>query len=273
MGLKKKKKLAMLLKILIGVIYVCPVVLAVIYSFHPNTDFAMGNMKLIPDMPTWENYLYIFENVPMFSYFKNTFIMIIIIVPCQMFLNLLTAYVFSYYDFPFKNLLFAIFITTMMIPGEVIVISNYITIQKLGLMNTYLGLTITSLVGTGGIFMMRQHMLSLPRELWEAALIDGCGKLKYMIKIIFPLSKSIVAALSITTFLGVYGEYLWPLLVTTDDRYHTLQIGMAALMNGAGYRFGYVLAGAVISAIIPIIVYVLCQDRIVEGMTAGAVKS
>lgn len=115
MGIKKKQKLSLLFKILIGCLYVCPILLAVVYSFHPNTDFAMGNMKLIPDEPTWENYLYVLKNIPMLSYFKNTFIMIIIIVPCQMFFNLLSAYVFSYYNFPFKNLLFALFLTTMMI--------------------------------------------------------------------------------------------------------------------------------------------------------------
>lgn len=273
MGIRKKQRLSLIFKVLLGIVYICPVALAVIYSIHPSMDFALGNLSLIPEEPTLENYLYVLQNIPMFSYFKNTFIMIAICLPCQMILNMVAAYVFSYYNFPGKNFLFAVFLTAMMIPGEVIVISNYITVQRLQLINTYLGLTITNLVGVGGIFMLRQHMMSLPRELWEAAKIDGCGKIKYMVKVIFPLSKTVVAALSITAFIGIYGEYLWPLLVTTDDRYHTLQIGMAALMQGNGNRFGIVLAGAVLSATIPILVFILCQDKIVEGMTAGAVKS
>ena len=273
MGIKTRQKMSIVFKVLVGIMYISPILLAIIYSFHQNYDFAVGDLALITKNPTFENYLYVLKNVPMFSYFKNTFIMIIICLPCQMIFNLVSAYAFSYYNFPFKNLLFAMFLTTMMIPGEVTIIANYITVQKLHLVNTYLGMTVTGLVGAGGIFMLRQHMMSIPKELFEAAKIDGCGKLTYMVKVIFPLSTSIVAALSITSFIGIYGEYLWPLLVTTDEKYHTLQIGMAALMKGTGNNFGYVLAGAVISAIIPMMMFIFCQEKIVEGMTAGAVKS
>lgn len=271
--MKTKKRISILLKVLLGVVYIIPVLLGVIYSFHPNTDFAKGTLSLWTDNPTLESYLYVFENVPTLTYFKNTLIMIIICIPCQMVLNTMAAYAFSYFNFQFKNLLFTVFLVSMMIPGEVTIISNYITVQQMGLINTYLGMTITSLTGVGGIFMLRQHMLSLPRELWEAARIDGCGKIKYMFKVIFPLSKSIISALSINSFIGIYGAYLWPLLVTNTNEMHTIQIGMAQLMSSTGSKYGIVLAGAVVSMIIPLFAFIVGQDYIVKGMTAGAVKS
>lgn len=273
MNMTVKKRVALTLKILVGLVYILPVFIAVIYSIHPNIDFTRTEMSLFPEKATLENYIYIFENVPALSYFKNTLIMILICIPCQMLLNTIAAYAFSYYEFPCKNLLFTVFLVSMMIPGEVTTIANYITIQQLGLINTYLGLTITSLTGVGGIFMLRQNMLSLPKELWEAAKMDGCGRIKYMFKVVFPLSKSIISALSINSFIGVYGAYMWPLLVTTTNDMHTVQLGMAQLMSGTGSQYGYVLAGAVVCMIIPVTAFIFGQDYIVKGMTAGAVKS
>lgn len=273
MNMNMKKKMAFLLKLLVGLIYILPVFIALVYSIHPNIDFARGNLGIFPEKATFENYIYIFKNVPALNYFKNTLIMIIICIPCQMLLNTIAAYAFSYYEFPCKNLLFTVFLTSMMIPGEVTLIANYVTVQQMGLMNTYLGMTITSLTGIGGIFMLRQNMLSLPKELWEAAKMDGCGRIKYMFKVVFPLSKSILSALSITSFIGIYGAYLWPLLITTTNEKHTIQIGMANLMTGTGSQYGYVLAGAVVCMIIPVAAFIIGQDYIVQGMTAGAVKS
>lgn len=273
MGIRTKKKISMGIKVLIGLMYISPVIIGVIFSFHPNQDFLKGTLTLLPEKPTVENYVYVFKNIPTVTYFKNTLIMVLICVPCQMVLNTIAAYAFSYFEFPFKNLIFTIFLTSMMIPGEVTLISNYISVQKMGLINTYLGMTITSLTGVGGIFMLRQSMKSLPMELWEAAKMDGCGKIKYLYKVIFPLSKPIISALAINSFIGVYDAYLWPLMVTRTNAMHNVQIGMANLMSGSGARFGIELAGAVVSMLIPISAFIFGQDYIVKGMTAGAVKS
>ena len=275
MGIKASKKLSIIIRILIGLIYIIPVIIGVIFSFHPTSHFAKGTLTLFTDEVTFENYLYVFKNIPALTYFKNTFIMILICVPTQMILNTIAAYAFSYFDFPFKNLIFTIFLTSMMIPGEVTLISNYVTVQQLGLVNTYLGIAITSLTGAGGIFMLRQSMLSLPKELWEAAKMDGCGKIRYLFKCVFPLSMPIISALSINSFINVYGAYLWPLMVTRSNEMQTIQIGMVNLMNGMemGNRYGITLAGAIVTMLIPITAFIFGQDYIVEGMTAGAVKS
>lgn len=273
MNTRHTKQLALAGKILVGCIFILPVFIAIAYSFHPNIDFAKGHLSVIPEHPTLENYIYIFENVPTLNYFKNTLIVVLIALPTQMILNTIAAYAFSFFDFPGKNALFTIFLTSMMIPADVTIIANYITVQKLGLINTHLGMACTSLTGVTGIFMLRQSMLALPKELWEAAKMDGSGKMRYLFRVVFPLCKPTISALAITSFIGIYSAYLWPMLVTTTNDKHTIQMGMAQLMTGTGSRYGYVLAGAVVSMIIPLIAFVIGQDHIVEGMTAGSVKS
>ncbi len=273
MGIKAKNRLGIFLKFLIGVLYVLPCLLGIMFSFRPNTDFAKMPLEIFSSNLTLDNYKYVFEEIKILMYFKNTFIMILIVIPCQIVLQSIASYAFACFEFRFKNLLFTLFLMTMMIPGEVTLISNYMTVQSFGLVNTFIGMAITSLVGVTGIFMLRQNMMSLPKELWEASRMDGCGPMRYFSKVVFPLCKSIIAAMSITSFVGTYNAYLWPLMVTTRDEMHTIQLGMAELMSETGTRYGYVLAGAVICMLIPVIVYIIGQEQIVEGMTAGAVKS
>lgn len=275
MGIKATKKLSLIGKVLVGFLYIAPVIIGVIFSFHPTSHFAKGTLTLFTDEVTLDNYIYVFKNIPTFTYFKNTLIMVLICVPCQILLNTIAAYAFSFFEFPLKNLIFTVFLTSMMIPGEVTIISNYITVQQMGLVNTYLGIAVTSLTGVGGIFMLRQSMMSLPKELWEAAKMDGCGKLGYLFKCVFPLSKSTISALAINSFISIYGAYLWPLMVVRSNEMQTIQMGMVSLMSGMemGNRYGIVLAGAIVSMIIPISAFIFGQDYIVEGMTAGAVKS
>lgn len=254
-------------------LYIIPIILAVLFSFQPNEQIGMTPLTLITDNPTLEHYKYVLENIPVLTYLKNTVIMILICIPCQLVLASLGAYAFAFFDFRFKNAIFAVYLASMMIPGDVVIMSNYVTIQNWGLMNTYIGMTITSLVGVTGIFMLRQHMKSLPKELWEAARVDGCKEMKYFFKVVFPLSTPVLSSMAINSFIGVYNAYFWPMLVTTEDSMRTVQIGMATLMLSDSLRYGEVLAGAVLCMIIPTIVFLIGQDYIIKGMTAGAVKS
>lgn len=261
------------IRILTGLIYILPIILMLLFSVQTNSEIGTIPLKLITDNPTLDNYKYVLEHIPVFIYLKNTFVMILICVPCQLMLAAFGAYAFSFFEFPGKNLLFTVYLASMMIPGDVIIMSNYMTVQNLGLINTYLGMCVTSLVGVTGIFMLRQNMKSLPTELWEAARMDGCREMKYFFKVVLPLSKSVMAAMGINSVIAIYNAYFWPLLVTTEDKMRTVQLGMAKLMSADIMRYGDVLAGAVLTLMIPTVVFMFGQDYIVKGMTAGAVKS
>ena len=157
-----KQNAGLTVKILIGILYCAPVLMALLFSFHSNEDIGTIPLKFIPEHPTFDNFIYVFENVPILTYLKNTVMMLIIIIPVQVVLGSLTAFTVTFYEFPGRNLIFNLFLTVMVIPGEVNIISNYMTIQSLDLMDTYLGMTITSFVNISGMFMLRQHMMSLP---------------------------------------------------------------------------------------------------------------
>ncbi len=270
---KTKERISLLLKILLGVVYITPIILAVLFSFQPDKEIGTIPLHLITKNPTLEHYKYVLKNIPVLRYLSNTVVMMLICIPCQVIFASLAAYSFAFFDYPGKNLLFSVYLASMMIPGEVVIMSNYMTIQNLGLMNTYVGMTITSLVGVTGIFMLRQNMKSLPKELWEAAKVDGCKEMKYFFKVVFPLSTPVISAMAINSFIHIYNAYFWPMLVTSEDGMRTVQIGMASLMLSDSLRYGEILAGAVLCMIIPIIAFLVGQEYIIKGMTAGAVKS
>ena len=161
---------------------------------------------------------------------------------------------------------------TMMIPGEVVVITNYVTIQNWGLINTFLGLIITNLISGTAIFMMRQYYLTLPRDFKEAATIDGCGDMGFLFRVATPLSIPTISALAIYLFVSIYNAFFWPLLVTNKDAMRTVQIGISFLVTSDIISYGQILAGAVVAIVPSVIAYVFGQDYIIKGMTAGGVK-
>jgi len=269
---KLKENTGFVIKLLIGIAYCTPVLMALLFSFHSNEDIGTIPLKFIPEIPTFDNFKYVFENVPIFTYLKNTIMMLIIIIPVQIIIGSLTAFTVTFYEFPFRNFIFTVFLTIMAIPGEVNIIANYMTVQSLGLMDTYLGMTITSFVNISGMFMLRQHMLTLPKSLWEAATIDGCSPMKYFFTVVLPLSKSIIAAQVLNSFIWIYNSYLWPLLVTSTEDMRTIQTGIANLVRDMYWNPGGALAGAIVCMIIPVVVYIIGLDQIVSGLTSGAVK-
>lgn len=268
---KRKDDILLLIKVLVGILYCLPVILAVIFAFHSNEDIGTIPLKFFT-VPSLENFQYVFEYVPVFTYLKNTAVMLIIIIPIQILFASLSAFAFSFFEFPLKKLLFTVFLMGMMIPAEVNIIANYTTIQELDLMDNYLGMTVVSFVSISGMFMLRQHMLSLPPALWEAAKIDGCKEMRYFFNFILPLSKSIIFAQVITSFISVYNSYLWPLMVTSTEEMRTIQTGIANLVRDMYWNPGGALAGAVVCMVIPVVIYIFGTDQIVSGMTSGAVK-
>ena len=271
MRIKKSELAADIFKILFGLMLVSPLILAAFISFMPKADIIRIPFKITLAHATLENYIYAFQNMNILTYLKNTFIMVIIELPSKIITALLAAYAFSYYKFKGRETLFAILLATMMIPGEVIMMSLYKMIMNWGLIDTYAGLTITGLTDITAVFLFRQNMKSVPYELREASMLDGCGELRYLVSILIPICKPIIAAYALRGFIFIYNNYMWPLLVTTQDSMRTIQTGVAQLSWSS--HAGLVLAAAMITSIIPLIVYFFGMDKIVEGMTAGAVKS
>ncbi len=262
-----------ILKVLLGIVIIFPIIVCICYALKTNQEL-MGTTGLhfLPKNPTLENFIWVVKMVPVGTYLLNTVIQCVIVIFCQLVFCSCAAYALVFFRFRFKNTIFNVILLTMMIPADVVVITNYIQIQKWNLTDTHLGMALPALVGGMGIFLMRQFYLTLPRELRDAADIDGCSDMGFFLRIAVPLSVPSMASLSIYEFIVIYNRYFWPLLVTSSDKMRTVQIGMAMLEGGESGQTTHVLAGAALCIIPAVIVFILGQKYLIKGMTSGAVK-
>ncbi len=260
------------LKLILGIAFICPLIIGVAFSVQTEEALVTYPLRLFTTDPTLENFMEVFRKVPLLLYLKNSVIVCFFAIVGQVVFSSLAAYAFVYFDFRFKKTLWTLVLMTMMIPGEVVVITNYVTVQNLGLINTYLGLIITNLISGTAIFMMRQYYMTLSKDFKEAATIDGCGDMGFLFRIATPLSLPTISALAIYLFVGIYNAFFWPLLVTNKDTMRTVQIGISFLVTSDIISYGQILAGAVVAIIPSVIAYIFGQDYIIKGMTAGGVK-
>ena len=261
------------LKVLLGLVIVFPIVVCLLYAIKsPAELMSPGGMGLAVKDPTLENFEWVMDSVPIGKYLLNTLIQCAIVIVFQIILCSFAAYALVFFRFRLKSTMFALILATKMIPGDVVIITNYIQIQHWHMTDTHVGMALPYLVGGMGIFLLRQFYLTLPRELKEAAEIDGCSDMGFFFRIALPLSVPSLASLAIYEFIHIYNRYFWPLLVTNRDKMRTVQIGMAMLEQGESGKTTHILAGAALCIIPAVIVFIIGQKYLVKGMTSGAVK-
>ncbi|MCC9294434.1 carbohydrate ABC transporter permease [Clostridium sp. WLY-B-L2] len=255
-----------------GIITIVPILYALAVSFMPPEQIFSYPPKLIPKELYLNNYTDALNAAPIMKFIVNSFVVSLGVTIGEIFTSCLAAFSFSFFDFKGKKVLFVIVIATMMIPAESIMISNYLTVGSFGWLDSYKALIIPYLSAAMGIFMMRQYYLTLPRELYEAAKMDGCSNFKFFTRIVFPMSRPIVGSLGVYTFLVTWNQYLWPLLVTSKDSTRTVQIGISMLQFSENQSFGLIMAGIIMVLLPSIIIFIFGQKQLIEGMTSGAVK-
>jgi sn-glycerol 3-phosphate transport system permease protein len=184
----------------------------------------------------------------------------------------MAAYAFTFLRFPLRNVIFFAFVATLMVPFEALILINRATMVRLDWINSYQALVVPFLATGFGAFLLRQAFLTVPGDLKDAAELDGFGHWKFMTRVVVPLTRPAIAALAVFSFLQAWNQYLWPLLVTDDQQYRTVQIGLKQLTASSVEQFNVLVAGTVI-AVLPILVLLLVfQRHIIRGLTAGAVK-
>lgn len=261
-----------ILAVFVAFIMIVPFVWMVSASFKLKSEIFSVPIKWIPEVFHLDNYNTILNEIPFPRYFFNTAKITIIITVLQVITCSMAAYAFSKLHFPGRDKLFLAYLGTMMIPWYAIMIPQFVVIQKLGLYDNHLSLILTGAFSAFGVFLLRQNMITIPDSLNEAAKIDGCGPFQIYTKIILPLSKSGLATLVILTFNNVWNDYMGPMLYLDSDKNRTIQLGLATFKREFDTNYGAIMAGTVISLIPIVIVYVLAQKYIVEGMMAGTVK-
>ena len=240
-----------------------------IFAYPPN---------LVPTDFTFENYVGVWNKVNLFGYFVNSMIVAIGTVVLNLLLSSLAAYPLARMEFNGKKITFFAVLATIMIPFQAIMLPVYLITIKLNLIDSvsniagYLGLIMPFAVSAFGIFLMRQAFLGIPREMEEAAIVDGCNVFQVFWKVLLPMVKPSLAVLAIFTFIGSWGEFLWPSIVLTKEALYTLPVGVNNLQGMFSSNWRFIAAGSIIS-IIPIIVFFLSMQKyFISGENEGAVK-
>ena len=266
------EKLKGIIGLMIGLVIIFPLYYALSFSFMPYSDIVAYPPKLFPRAFTAVNYIQVFNTIPIMKFIINSLIVCASVIAMQIITASLAAYGFVFFNFPAKKALFITVLATMMIPGEAIIISNFLTISSFGLLDHYLGLILPYGTSAMAIFLIRQYYMTMPAELKEASLIDGCGNLQFFFNILFPLSTPVISALVVYIFIGTWNQYMWPLLITNSANMRTVQIGIAMLQFSDGISYGLVCAGCVLIILPTALIFLFGHQKLVTGITAGSIK-
>jgi sn-glycerol 3-phosphate transport system permease protein len=250
-----------------------PIYVTIVNSLLVPDQLVQQPPPLFPTDPQWSHYATAWTSGQLSKYMTTSAIMTVIIVVGQLVTSTLAAYAFAFLRFPFKRTLFVVCLTTLMIPLEVTFITNLDTISSLHWFNSYEGLSVPFLATGFGIFLLRQAFLQIPRDLQEAAQLDGYGHLRFLTRVAVPLARPSLAALGVFSFLGAWNQYLWPLVSTGGTTpLNTVQIGLKQLIGTQVSQIPVSLAGAVIAFVPLLILLLVFQKQLVRSLTAGAVK-
>ena len=226
----------------------------------------------LPSHPTLMNYERLFARAPALRWFANSAIVAIAHTFSMLLFCSMAGYAFAKKEFPGKTAIFWGLLSTMMIPGMVLLVPLFLLVSRMGLINNFGGLILPGMVGAFGVFLMKQFIQTLPGELIDAARIDGAGELGVYSRVILPLSKPALAVLGIFSFMGAWNDFLWPLLITQSKDMRTLAVGLATLQQESMTDYGLLMAGSAVAAIPMIIVFFAFQKHFLKGLTIGAIK-
>ena len=260
--------------VLIALIILIPLLWMISTSFKPKSQLFLPDIYWIPKRITTQNYqnLLTDPSIPIITWFVNSLGVAIATTVITLALNSLAAYAYARMVFPGSKWIYRAMLATLFMPGLMFLIPNFITIYSLTLLDTYAGVILPYLAGVFGVFFLRQFFESLPRELEEAARMDGANAFQIFYKVVLPLARPALSTLAVITFLASWNDFLWPLLVLQDTNLQTLPIGLRTLQGAYTSEYGLMMAGAVIVAIPVLIIYITLQRYIVQSVASSGLK-
>lgn len=278
MGMRRRNQLqramTYLLLTAVALLIILPLLWMLSTSFKPKSEWFLPQIYWIPRTITWANYEKLLNNpsLPIGRWFLNSLFVSSLATVLILTIDSLAAYAYARMEFRGKRIMFAILLSTLFLPGMMFLVPNFLTVTQLGLLNSYAGVILPGLAGVFGIFFMRQFFESLPRDLEEAAFIDGATRVQTFLLIALPLAKPALATLGIITFLASWNDFLWPLLILKDTSLLTLPPGLRTLQGAYTSEYGQMMAGAVITSIPVLILYLFLQRYIVESVQTTGLK-
>ena len=241
-------------------------------SIKAPDEMTMRTIQWLPKVPQWQNYKIAWESAPFDIYFKNSFLIAITVMFIEVIFSSLAAYAFAKMNFFGKNVLFVLFLGTMMIPGEVMLIPNYITMVNFGWVDTYYALIIPWTISVFSIFLLRQFFMSVPHDLFEAAVLDGCGKFRYLVTVMLPLSKPAIVTVMLFKFIGSWNAFLWVLIMTNTPKMRTVPVGLTYFVSDMGTQYNLLMAASAFAMAPIIILFLLLQKQFIQGIARTGLK-
>ena len=254
------------------IIVVFPFLWMILTSFKTNGEAMQIPPTIIPTTWVTDAYSEIVTAIPFATVYMNTIISAVVTTAVQVAFCAMAAYAFARIEFPFKNIIFLIILSVLMVPGQIFLIPQYLIVQKLGLLDTLPALMLPNLFSAFGTFLLRQFFMSLPKELEEAAVLDGCSRFQIFGKIMLPLVKPGIVALVIFTARFAWNDFMWPLIVNTDSQKMTLAPALSLLKGQYLTNYPVQMAGAVMAVLPLVIVFIIFQRQFIEGVAQSGIK-
>lgn len=254
-----------------ALVMVFPFVWTIVTSITPGATLTT-TPKLIPDNPSLAPYLELFDRVPFGQVIVNSLLIAVVSTVLQLVTSAMAAYVFSRMPFPGRGAIFVLYLATMMIPFQVLIVPLFAEMKALGLINTYLGAILPTIASAFGVFLLRQAMNTVPRDLDQAATLDGAGHFRVFFQIVLPLVRPALATLAVFAFLNTWNSFLWPLIILRDPLMQTLPVALSSLQGQYSTEWDVLMAGSVISIIPMFALYVFAQKYIVQGVAGTGLK-
>ena len=259
-----------LVAIALGLVIIFPLIYCFLSSFKTPSEFL--DPKLLPSsFLNLDNYKAALERGNLLRYILNSFVIAFLGSAIRLIFSILAAYVFAFYDFRGKNVVFFMILGTMMIPSDVLLATNYLTVSRLHLLNTYMGVMVVSFVSASATFMLRQRFKTIPRDMREAASMDGYGDLWFILRVLLPITRPVVTTLFVQSFISLWNSYLWPLIATASSpEMRTVMVGITRLNSWEDENYQLVMAGVVISLIPSIILFLIMRRSLRKGGLEGS---
>jgi multiple sugar transport system permease protein len=258
--------------ILFTLFFLMPLLWMFVTAVKPFEEWVQSNW--IPRNPTLDNFRSIFSDptLPAMRWFANSLGIASVFTALVLIIDSLAGYAYARMEFVGRNALFALLLATLVMPGLMFLIPNYLTLNRLGWLNTYQGVMAPGLAGVFGVFFMRQFFQGVPKELEEAARIDGASTWTTFYRVVLPLAKGALATLGVITFMASWNDFLWPLLVLNERTMQTLPVGLATIQGQYTFDYGKLMAGAAVTAIPVLILYMFLQRYIVQNVAMTGLK-
>lgn len=260
----------MLVALVLGLMTIFPLFWMISIAFKPAAEVFQPNM--LPVAPTSGNFLYVLTEVPFLKYLGNTFFVSVVVTVVALFFHTMAGYALARLNFPGRETIFILIFSTFLVSLPVIIVPLFILVRSMGMLNTYAGIILPAIFHAFGIFLLRQYYLSLPRELEEAARIDGAGYWRIYWSVVLPLSRPILASLAILFFLANWNSFLWPLTVASDQDLWVVQVGIANFRSQYSTSWNYIMAASTIVAVPTLVLFVMFQRQIMESIKTSGLK-